>query len=82
MRIDLFMKATNIVKRRSIAKDMIEHKAVLINSQTCKPSREVNVGDEIKLVFLDDNAQKYEVLEIPTTKTTPKSDKQRFVKQL
>ena len=81
MRIDAFMNATNIVKRRSIAQDMCENKDVSINNQIAKSSRLVKVGDVIPLQFLEYQKQ-YEVLAIPQTKSIPKSKMQDFVKEI
>ena len=45
MRIDKFMNAVNIVKRRAIAQDMIANKVVYLNGIIVKPSKEVKLGD-------------------------------------
>ena len=47
MRIDKFLNATNITKRRSIAQDMLKEKVISINGQICKKAKEVKVGDII-----------------------------------
>ena len=49
MRIDKFLNATNLVKRRSIAQDMIASGAVKMGAQAVKASRNVKVGDVIEL---------------------------------
>lgn len=81
MRIDKFINSVNLTKRRAIAQDMIEHNAVLVNGMKVKSSKQIKIGDIIEFVFLD-STEKYEVLQIPTTKSIPKSKKDEFVRQI
>ena len=53
MRIDLFLKETKIIKRRTIAKEYCLRELVLINGKIAKPSSEVNSGDIINITFGD-----------------------------
>ena len=81
MRIDKFMNAVNIVKRRSVAQDMLKNQVVLINGVVAKPSKEVKVGDTITIKYLKGD-KSYEVLQIPTTKNIPKARMAEYVKEL
>ena len=81
MRIDKFMNAVNIVKRRSVAQDMLKNQVVLINGVVAKPSKEVKVGDVITIKYLKGD-KSYEVLQIPTTKNVPKARMAEYVKEL
>lgn len=81
MRIDKFLSAVNIVKRRAISADMIEHGVVFLNGKVAKASKEVKVGDKIEIRYLD-RTKKYEVLKIPTTKNTPKAARNEYVKEI
>ncbi len=81
MRIDKFLNAVNITKRRAVAEDMLEHKVVSINNQIVKKAKEVKVGDIIEIKYLD-YTDEFKVLQIPTTKSTPKSKQAEFVIQL
>ena len=49
MRLDLFLKKTAIIKRRTIAKEIVERELVSINGKIAKPSSEVKDGDTIHL---------------------------------
>ncbi len=49
MRLDLFLKATRLVLRRTVAQEMCEAGVVSVNGAAAKSSRAVNVGDEITL---------------------------------
>ena len=81
MRIDKWLSSVNVVKRRTIAQDMVKSGVVFINGVKAKPSKDVKVGDIITIEYLK-GAKKYEVLQIPTTKTIPKSAKEEYVKEL
>ena len=81
MRVDKWLSAVNIVKRRTIAQDMVKSGVVFINDIKAKPSKDVKIGDNIIIEYLK-GSKKYEVLQIPTTKTIPKSAKEEYVKEL
>ena len=81
MRVDKWLSAVNIVKRRTIAQDMVKSGVVFINDIKAKPSKDVKIGDNITIEYLK-GSKKYEVLQIPTTKTIPKSAKEEYVKEL
>ncbi len=82
MRIDKYINAVNLTKRRAIAQDMIKHDAVFLNGAPVKASKEVKVGDEIQFRYLDGKTETFQVLQIPTTKTIPKSKKDEYVKEV
>lgn len=81
MRIDKFINAVNLTKRRAIAQDMIAHDAVWLNGAPVKPAKAVKVGDVIEFRYLE-STQKFEVLQIPVTKSIPKSAKSEYVKEV
>lgn len=81
MRIDKFLNAVNLTKRRAVAQDMIGEGVVYINDKAVKPAKNVAVGDIITLVYLEKQIR-YEVLAIPTLKSTPKSQQNLYVKEL
>jgi ribosomal 50S subunit-recycling heat shock protein len=81
LRIDKWLSAVNVVKRRTIAQDMVKSGVVFLNGVKAKPAKEVKVGDKITIEYLK-GPRHFEVLQIPTTKTIPKSKKEEFVKEL
>ncbi len=81
MRIDKFLNTVNITKRRAIAEDMLASNVVFINNQPVKKSKEVKLGDVIKLQYLE-YSEEFKVLQIPTTKSTPKSKMDEYVVQI
>ena len=81
MRVDKFINSVNITKRRAIAEDMCKSKVVFVNGTVAKPAKDVKVGDIIEIKYLEKSV-KYEVLQIPITKSIPKSKKDEYVKEL
>jgi ribosomal 50S subunit-recycling heat shock protein len=49
MRLDLFLKASRLCPRRSVAQELCDAGAVEVNATASKPSRAVRAGDEITL---------------------------------
>lgn len=49
MRLDLVLKQTRIIKRRTIAKEVCDAGKIFINNKVGKPSTEVNDGDVLEL---------------------------------
>jgi ribosome-associated heat shock protein Hsp15 len=81
VRIDKFLSTVNLVKRRAISEDMLEHNVVFLNGNSVKKAKEVKVGDIIELRYIE-YTDKYQVLAIPTTKSTPKSKQEEYVKKV
>ena len=81
MRLDKFLNAVNITKRRAIAEDMLKHKVVFLNGIAVKKAKEVKIGDKIEIRYLE-YCDFFEVLQIPKTKSTPKSDQSEYIKKL
>ena len=78
MRIDKFLNAANITKRRAVAQDMLEQEIVLINKQVCKKAKEIKVNDIITIKYLE-YEDIFKVLQIPKTKSTPKSKQGEYI---
>ena len=53
MRLDKYLKLARLVKRRTVAQEMIDLKAVRINGRECKPSSEVREGDVIEIAYIN-----------------------------
>ena len=51
MRIDKWLKVSRIMKRRTISQELAKNQRVEINGKIVKPSKEVNVGDEVSVQF-------------------------------
>ena len=51
MRLDKYLKVSRLIKRRSVAKELVEKGRVLLNNNVAKPSSEVHV-DDILLIHM------------------------------
>jgi ribosomal 50S subunit-recycling heat shock protein len=81
MRVDKWLSSVNVVKRRTIATDMLKSGVVFVNGMKAKASKDLKIGDRVTIEYLK-GAKHYEVLQIPTTKSIPKSKKDEYVKEL
>jgi len=81
MRVDKWLSAVNVVKRRTIATDMLKSGVVFVNGMKAKASKDLKIGDKVTIEYLK-GAKHYEVLQIPTTKSIPKSKKEEFVRSV
>ena len=73
MRLDLFLKASRLALRRTIAQQMCDANLVDINGVPAKSSRAVKVGDEIVLRRRD-RILSVRVNAVPTAKQTSRAD--------
>ncbi len=51
MRLDLFLKYSRLVPRRTVAQEISDAGAVTVNGKTGKPGRSVSVGDTIVIRY-------------------------------
>jgi len=49
MRLDLFLKWSRVILRRTLAKETCDAGRVMVNGQEARAGREVHVGDTISL---------------------------------
>lgn len=49
MRLDKYLKLTRLIKRRGVAKVLINEDKIYVNDKPAKPAYEVKIGDTIKL---------------------------------
>ncbi len=65
MRLDVFLKTSRLVKRRSVAKELCDRGGVRIAGLPAKAGRELKAGDVITLSFRGRNLT-IETVEIPS----------------
>lgn len=73
MRLDLFLKASRLIVRRSLAQKFCDANRVKINGMTAKSSREVRQGDEIE-IKRENRQTRVRVLQVPDKKQFAKHD--------
>jgi ribosomal 50S subunit-recycling heat shock protein len=82
MRLDLFLKNTHLLKRRSSAKALALEGAVLLNGRPAKPGREVGPGDVVALLDDDgETARRVEILK-EATRSVPRQKTAEFYRAL
>ena len=64
MRLDKFLKVSRIIKRRPIAKVVVDGKKAKLNGKIAKASTAVKVNDILELEYYD-KYFKFEILEVP-----------------
>jgi len=53
MRIDKFLQVSRILKRRSVAKEIIDKGRVSVNNKVAKPGTSLNINDKVEIMFGD-----------------------------
>ncbi|MCL1805444.1 MAG: RNA-binding S4 domain-containing protein [Clostridiales bacterium] len=51
MRLDKFLKVSRLIKRRTVAKEIVDAGRVKVNGRIAKPGNEVGVGDRLEIGF-------------------------------
>ena len=73
MRLDLFLKASRLCSRRTIAQRICEAGRVSVNGSSAKSSHAVKAGDEI-LIRRHDKLITVRVLSVPGARQTSRKD--------
>jgi ribosomal 50S subunit-recycling heat shock protein len=73
MRLDLYLKASRLVPRRTVAQALCDAGVVFVNGVVAKSSRSLRVGDEITLRRRN-HLLTARVLVLPATRQTSRSD--------
>ncbi len=73
MRLDLFLKASRLILRRTLAQQFCDSNKVKVNEIKAKSSREVKVGDEIE-IKKGNRLTRVKVLEVPDKKQVAKHE--------
>ncbi len=73
MRLDLFLKASRLILRRTLAQKFCDAGLVKVNDLTAKSSREIKSNDEIE-IKRHNRLTKVKVLEIPAKKQVSRQD--------
>jgi ribosomal 50S subunit-recycling heat shock protein len=73
MRLDLFLRASRLVLRRTVAQELCEAGAVSVNGAAARASRAVREGDEVT-IRRRDRALTVRVLTLPQVKQVSRTD--------
>jgi ribosomal 50S subunit-recycling heat shock protein len=72
MRLDLFLKISRLVPRRSVAQEFCDAGLILVNESTAKSSKEIKAGDIIEIKRTT-RLMKVLVAEVPSSKQVSKN---------
>lgn len=81
MRLDLFLKVSRLVPRRSLAQEFCDAGLIIVNGSAAKSSKEIKAGDEIT-INRRSRATKVRVLAVPDKKQVPKNEAESLVQIL
>lgn len=81
MRLDLYLKRSRLVPRRSTAKELCDRGDVIVNGQGAKCGREVRPGDRVT-VRLPSREITVEVLALPATRSVAKAEARELFRVL
>jgi len=73
MRLDLFLKASRLIARRSMAQEFCDAGLIKINGATAKSSREVKQNDELEIKRYN-RLTRVKVVRVPDKKQVSKQD--------
>lgn len=71
MRLDLFLKTSRLIPRRTLAQEFCDAGKIRVNGAKAKSSKEIKTGDEIE-IRRRDRVTRLKVLEIPSQKQVSK----------
>ena len=71
MRLDLFLKTSRLIPRRSLAQEFCDAGKIRVNGTKAKSSKEIKAGDEIE-IRRRSRLTRLKVLEIPSQKQVSK----------
>ena len=73
MRLDQYLRASRLVLRRTVAQELCDAGAVLVNGLAARPSRTVREGDQLT-IRRRDRALTVRVLSVPAAKQTSRKE--------
>jgi len=73
MRLDLFLKASRLCSRRTIAQKICEAGRVAVNGSSAKSSHTVKTGDEL-VITRHDKIITLRILSVPASRQTSRKD--------
>ncbi|HOY66982.1 MAG TPA: S4 domain-containing protein [Candidatus Ozemobacteraceae bacterium] len=78
MRLDKFLQATGLIKRRVLANEACKRGLISINGQPAKPTREIAAGDLVRL-DLPRRELEVRILKLLTQPTMPRARRDEFL---
>lgn len=79
MRLDKFLKVTQLIKRRTVAAETASEGSIKIDGRPAKPSADVKRGNTIEIDMWN-YYKKIQILDIPEKNSIPKNQLENFIK--
>lgn len=64
MRCDKYLKVSRLIKRREVAKQMLDAKKITVNGKIAKPATEVKVDDILEITNPSGQVFKVKILQV------------------
>lgn len=77
MRLDLFLKISRLIPRRTLAQEFCDKGLISVNGSAAKSSKEIKEGDEIE-IRRRNNITSVKVLSVPAKKQLSKTEAQEI----
>jgi ribosomal 50S subunit-recycling heat shock protein len=77
MRLDMFLKLSRLIPRRTIAQEFCDKGLIDVNGATAKSSKEIKTGDTIR-ISRRNTATTIKVLDVPAKKQLAKNEAQEI----
>lgn len=78
MRLDKFLKVTNLIKRRTVANEAADEGFIFVNGLKAKPSHKLKIGDIIEIDMWN-YYKKIKILDLISKGSIPKSDIDKYI---
>ena len=78
MRLDKFLKVTQLIKRRAVAKESAEDGVISLNRRPAKAAHEVKAGDLIEIDMWN-YYKAVKVLKLPGSGSIPKAALEEYI---
>lgn len=79
MRLDLFLKVSRLIPRRSLAQEFCDSNRIKVNGMPAKSSKEIKANDEIE-IRRKNRVSRVSVLEVPAKKQMSKEGAETLYK--
>lgn len=77
MRLDLFLKLSRLIPRRTLAQEFCDKGLIAVNGTQAKPSKEVRAGDTVE-IRRRNSITEIAVVDVPAKKQLSKTEAQQI----
>lgn len=81
MRLDKFLKVTQLIKRRTMANEAADEGFIKVNGNQAKPALKIKVGDILEIDMWN-YYKKIKVNDLPSRNSIPKADLDKYIETI